>query len=453
MFCSRYFLFLTLALCVLTPVWWWKVARRRSASSIEFATYNIWNVMFNWDVRKHRIAEIIQTRRPAVIGLQEVRESDGQSQLEELQALLPDYKWAAFQWTTNAVDQEAVKMGRQGIETGSLFYREGLAILSRWPITSWGAVNLTVGAQDQNIRILLTARIEGPFFPFTFAVTHMSYEKNTQCHNVIEIRNHLASLPKPTVLVGDTNTYNDFEDPILHLSSDDPTSSTCAQAQAGTPLPFSNDALFDAWSTVHGTEPGFTFSNMPSPGMQSRPDRILLSKTWPLLDVFREGDGSIYKRDFWWNVMYARFRTAMANDKECVFDCGPYAKCVCGICVKGATPCPVPCATCAGADRALFTFVAAPSVLVMCYIFVRMLCRGRNNHRVVLRPRYGGAEKVEAWKKVALAVSVVAWVFIVWRLSDQPALNHLYDVVTRVIAEEMFPSDHLFVSASISHRL
>jgi len=285
MFRSRFLLLLTLALCVLTPVWWWKVARQRSTSSIEFATYNIWNVMFNWNVRKHRIAEMIQTRRPAVIGLQEVRESDGTSQLEELQALVPEYKWAVVQWTTNAVDQEAVKMGRKGIETNNLFYREGLAILSRWPITNWGTVNLTVGEHDQNVRILLTARVEGPLFPFTFAVTHMSYERKTQCQNALEIRNHLAGLPKPTVLVGDTNTYNDFEDPILHFSSDTPHLSKCAPV--GTPHPFADDALFDAWSTVHGTEPGFTFSNMPAPGLESRPDRILLSKNWPLLDVFR----------------------------------------------------------------------------------------------------------------------------------------------------------------------
>jgi len=147
--------------------------------------------------------------------------------------------------------------------------------------------------------------------------------------------------------------------------------------------------------------------------------------------------------------MYTRFRAALANDRECVFDCGPHAKCVCGVCVKDSSPCPVPCDICAGASRALFTLVTGPSALLMCFVFVSLLCRGRQR---APKPRFTPVERMSLWKKVLLACCLLGWALLVWRLTRQPALDRLYGVVTGVIPEELFPSDHLFLSASISHR-
>ncbi len=62
--------------------------RRRSASDsdgpspasvsapleVSVATFNLWNTMFSWQVRKHMIADMIRQRRPDVVALQEVRE-------------------------------------------------------------------------------------------------------------------------------------------------------------------------------------------------------------------------------------------------------------------------------------------------------------------------------------------------------------------------------------------
>jgi len=65
----------------------------------------------------------------------------------------------------------------------------------------------------------------------------------------------------------------------------------------------------DVWKVLHPNETGYTFSNMPWPGMQSRPDRILIEATnenIQLRNVVVSEDGVYYGKRYYWNVIWER---------------------------------------------------------------------------------------------------------------------------------------------------
>jgi hypothetical protein len=86
---------------------------------LKVGTWNIWNQMFHFSVRKLRLTEVIRREGVHVVGFQEVRKLASGSQLDELAALLPDYKWKAFVPAMHGLK------GDNG---------EGVAIISKYPI-------------------------------------------------------------------------------------------------------------------------------------------------------------------------------------------------------------------------------------------------------------------------------------------------------------------------------
>jgi len=111
--------------------------------TVSFMTLNLWNNMFNWDVRKHHIAETISSLQPDLVALQEVLDFgfEAGTQLNDLQKLLPHYQHGLF----------VPSSPRQEVP-------EGLAILSRHPLTITSRVRLTVkpDSPDRNQRILVS---------------------------------------------------------------------------------------------------------------------------------------------------------------------------------------------------------------------------------------------------------------------------------------------------------
>jgi hypothetical protein len=90
-----------------------------------------------------------------------------------------------------------------------------------------------------------------------------------------------AKLDYPTVILADFNIYNNTEYPIDVLTK--PSLSEghfCSSAVANANLQGQLRPLFtDVWKHVYSQEEeqqGYTFSNMPWPGMISRPDRIMV---------------------------------------------------------------------------------------------------------------------------------------------------------------------------------
>ena len=110
--------------------------------------------------------------------------------------------------------------------------------------------------------------------------THWSYMRQTQCHNALDTRAllidpifqateaHRAKLPILLVL-GDFNTYVDYEHPIAVLGVDVaggvgdclqrlnlPTHALSSGAAGSVPLS-------DAWRATHTADAGLTFSTLP----------------------------------------------------------------------------------------------------------------------------------------------------------------------------------------------
>jgi len=247
-------------------------ATRREKHSVPWnvMTYNIWNFNGDWETRKALIVATIKSTQPDVVGFQEIRYRYGSAdsnQLAQMAALLPSY---------NYIYQPAMRYETEA---------EGVGILTRYPIIFSNYTNLKYipGSPDANTRIVLLAALEAPQ-PLDFFVTHFSYAKGAgQMQNAVDLLDFMDFYDKndPTqVVVGDFNIYTDSLGPTNFL-----TGKQEFQGRKGN--------LKDVWEVVHGTDDGFTFSNLPwSSGLINRADRILMRGNADATVVQREGQYS-----------------------------------------------------------------------------------------------------------------------------------------------------------------
>lgn len=305
------------------------------SQTLRVGTYNIWNMMFHWDVRKLQIVDWIQQLELDVILLQEVRESwNGVSarkmmatshvyssdeqridQLSELKSLLnvdldPDVDplWEGKFLTAS--------------EDAGEGQREGIAVLTRWPIVSSHSINFTkVSSPDANTRAALNVLLRHPTVGSDFLVevysTHLSYDKTTQCQNTKELIEFVGASTANVfgrkqvfrIIGGDFNAYNDFESPQNMLTEPENMNShavCCPGRHIHNFIPFE-----DVWKLLkQPNENGFSFSNMPWPGLQSRPDRLLIQQasstclTPVAIGLF--GNGTEYVKNYFWKMILER---------------------------------------------------------------------------------------------------------------------------------------------------
>ncbi|XP_052780935.1 uncharacterized protein LOC128217670 isoform X2 [Mya arenaria] len=165
-----------------------------NVSCLKIATYNIWNLMFNWEIRKHHISELIVQTDADVIALQEVRSKNGSSrnQLLELKALLPaQYRWHFFRAAN------IVSFPKEMIDT--FFDGEGIGIISRLPITGSSVTYLLPSPQDpdKNKRIILHVKIEdGRGKVYNVVALHFSYYRQQQCSNIAEVVSYVKTFSR-----------------------------------------------------------------------------------------------------------------------------------------------------------------------------------------------------------------------------------------------------------------
>lgn len=262
--------------------------------------------MFFWPIRKYQIADWISQEEVDIVGLQEVRSlGTGASgnqlfQLQETLQLKKEYPYAVYASSCPVT-------GGEGVE-------EGVALLSRYPIIEYEVKNLThpPSDPDSNSRVILRALVKmSEDIQINIFVTHFSYIQRTQCFNAFELLSFINKFSGriPKIILGDFNTYNDFEVPIEYLtkrmSPKHPSKPNNNLAKNGEQFNsvhqqnseqnavwchnfFQNHVsdqnerndndddgeLIDAWAELFPEKPGFTFSNMPWPGLVSRPDRI-----------------------------------------------------------------------------------------------------------------------------------------------------------------------------------
>mmetsp|Transcript_8428 Transcript_8428/g.13700 ORF Transcript_8428/g.13700 Transcript_8428/m.13700 type:complete len:459 (-) Transcript_8428:253-1629(-) len=169
---------------------------------------------------------------------------------------------------------------------------EGIAIITRFKILSTGSVSLK-GGSPRNRRIFY-ARIQLPVIgELLFFVTHLTYEESKQCAQMMNVINYLDTFDDNTIqiVVGDLNTYFDFEWPIdlatrpindFSFHKYNPCSQVAKSAFNGA----TSTAKFrDVWEDVYpdlSRFPGSTFPNFQDQRAAHldpcRPDRILVRR-------------------------------------------------------------------------------------------------------------------------------------------------------------------------------
>ncbi|GFS18550.1 endonuclease exonuclease phosphatase [Elysia marginata] len=297
--------------------------------------------MFNWEERFQYMASLIEGHEVDIVAFQEVRFSIDEanevkiSQLQKAKQHLPNHKWM--------VAQPAGPVELPKNANWKRWTEEGLGILSKFPIISFTKIKLTSqGGRDSNPRIALHAQIQvtqSPHHVLNVVAVHFSYDKQQQCQNAQQLLEFLESQDLQNIIVlGDFNTYPDFSGPVDVFTSN--VVKSCPFRRPHVPL------FYDAAMDSHRVEDPLplSFSNMPSPGYISRPDRILLSPTFKVIRSDLYGHGGPYINSCYSAIIMKRTMSMLRsafdsfirrNGYSCLHDCGPHGSCRCGICVRG----------------------------------------------------------------------------------------------------------------------
>ena len=371
-------------------------------------------------------------------------------QLHFLLSRLPSqYQYHHFSPNSNSNDWSGLNDTNQ----------EGLAIISKYPITDvvpyfFKERSSNPDSGDMNPRMMLkvTLSITADSFIDVY-LTHLTYDKSLQCQHVKEMREQMLRLSKSNkdiksiMVTGDLNAYHDFVYPMELLQFGKTNGNRQCTHHWAVEL---GSEFIDVFENLIGDElDRLTFSNMPWPGMVSRPDRLYFSNIHveedhdPFLKMESAeiiGDGVEYRRLFYFRILWYRLEMAW-NGEQCPFDCGPNGYCQCGNCVKnpnGITDEMEDCkdSECAQCADYLQSAILWTVLIVVIHLVAYCGCiRG-----LYVRPRMKVFEGA-AWSVPTVTVFGFSSLFFI-------VLTLLYCISDTVIAvidlmdEELFPSDH-----------
>jgi len=203
------------------------------------------------DKRRELIAHVVTEHNPHVIGWQEIREKweqPGSNQLTQLAKIIPGYQYL-YEVASRFSNEE------EGL---GLFIKEGIQILEHkvWQLP------LLWNCSDRNQRILFNIKLNVNGRIVNFANTHWSYLRECQIGNAIDAWNILKDFEDFTIIVGDFNTYEDFQIPAEFFTGKVEING------------FKGD-FRDTWLDLEGNRPGHTFSSWEP---ITRADRIFSRK-------------------------------------------------------------------------------------------------------------------------------------------------------------------------------
>lgn len=202
-------------------------------AQVRIATWNVWGTCGDWQVRQVAIEKTLQHVGPDVVGLQETWQVGEESQVDRLAAHL-DLPHATH-----------IRSRHDGDSS------EGLALLSRWPISDRFSIRLPSLGRDDFDRWALGGTIVHPAGAFRAVVTHLAWRlddgwlRRAQLEAILVYLCEQPRLDSPAVLVGDLNAPPDADE-IRHLT--------------GRSAVGDRQTVFrDAWE-VAGSGPGHTWS-------------------------------------------------------------------------------------------------------------------------------------------------------------------------------------------------
>jgi hypothetical protein len=162
--------------------------------------------------------------------------------------------------------------------------------------------------------------------------------------------------------------------------------------------------------------------------LESRPDRILVHGGDIKEIEIQKYSGQEYQQEYYWQICFSRFLQLIEN-KDCLHDCGPHAKCKCGICVSQAeTNCQVPCSSCSKTQKNVGYLLFLGFLNVVFFLWTLVTQRKKSKFILV-------------W-----VLMILLWVLFVKNL-----LHDEINMIMDIIQEEFNPSDHHFLVATFSY--
>jgi len=190
---------------------------------VRIATFNILHGRTVADdaVDLNRLRACVRDLDPDVLALQEVDLEQDRSGFADLTAVAAEAMGAVAHRFVAAISGTpgATWMAATGEEQpGTAAY--GIALLSRFPATSWQVVRLPriptrfpmylpepnrVMVVDEEPRAAVIAALDTPFGPLSVANTHLSFVPGWNRRQLRRLAKDLRGLPGPHVLMGDLN--------------------------------------------------------------------------------------------------------------------------------------------------------------------------------------------------------------------------------------------------------
>jgi endonuclease/exonuclease/phosphatase family metal-dependent hydrolase len=131
------------------------------------------------------------------------------------------------------------------------------------------AVNLKTKTDnpDKSERIIFHVQMNVDGEELDVTLVHLSYNRQQQCQNAVDVINYLASVgSERSVVLGDFNAYEDFPWPVTAiLKGSFAADGACIPDKFFDPQDAGRGyGYVDAWQVSHSNEKGYTFSNMVS---------------------------------------------------------------------------------------------------------------------------------------------------------------------------------------------
>lgn len=201
------------------------------ATRVRVVTWNLWWRLGDWETRAEAIAHTLEELRPDLVCLQEVWQEGDRNQAALLAERLRLRHAFASDRTEGGVDQ-------------------GVALLSRWPLTEIECRPLPVPPGVEQPNVALRAVVQGPRGPLLLATTHLiPYPHRSACRELqvralVEFLAERKPQPPISIVGGDFNAAPD-SDEIRLLTGRRPP------AMPGW-------VFLDAWDTAGDESPGYT---------------------------------------------------------------------------------------------------------------------------------------------------------------------------------------------------
>lgn len=171
------------------------------------------------------------------------------------------------------------------------------------------------------------------------------------------------------------------------------------------------------------------------------------------------GDGKVYQQKYSLQNKWQRLKKVFLMAKEtangphfkytCHQDCGPHGSCRCGVCVKGGDKnnCELPfCYECDAEhfNNFLLLFVLySTAVVFILYILIKILIQ-----RCFATKRRVHSRVLFLFSNRTLGIAVVCLMIALYFIT-MSLLRDTLETVNGRIVEEMFPSDHMMVTAKL----